>query len=852
MVRPLASAFLALLPLLSSAEVPLRVVTFNIEANRDIHGDVTESLNDPGTADYNAVRDILLRINADVVCLQEIANADVAGGTGGGTSSDVHSLATELGLPHVRIPTNSGVFDFTLRNAVLSRYPILDLEEIGSGAYLDSIGSVGTEGGTPKDVTRVIQAIVVDVPGAVQPATIVSVHAKARTGLGDRFRRAVEFARIGQYFANNNLDFTDNIIVLGDLNLSASPSTFTTEPSTGLPATWNRGTDIALPISYSTDPDFYFPSPYNLVALDPRDLNGNDDTFETGGTIDFILPSPVLIANGSEIYRSNLDTDNVTGLPKSGSPLNNIISTTASDHFAVFADLSLLDPGDVEEYVFTQTTETILENFDAITGLDDPTNWTSAPLGNWHGPDNGTASQAGKYAYGSGENALGILPEETSTFTAAYRNNTGAPIVGLQVSYDAEQWRVIPGGSSDDWSVELIINETPTLLGPLAFVADTSGATIPGTATPLNAVIGNLSIPDDTAFQLRFTATLGTDLGSPSSDVFLNELHYENDSNDTGEFLEIVVAPSFTGTASDVDVYFYNGSNGNTYSSGSVPLSDFTIGDLVNGYQFYSLFQSPIQNGAPDGLAIVDKRSNTLLHFLSYEGTFIGSEGPANGITSTDIGFDQPDSTVAGTGALGLTGSGSDSTDFAWSRFTGLPHSPGSLNSGQTLVAPTAPHQGIAIDNLSVTLLLDTDSDGDPDLTDPDDDDDSLPDTDEALLGTNPLLADSDNNGTDDGDEDADLDGQTNAAEILITLTNPLDPFSRLTTTIAPEPGNPDGAILSVASLPGRTYTAWRSNDLGNWVEVGSAPGTGSVLQLTVAGNPAFPTNTYRITATLD
>ena len=174
MVRPLASVFLALLPIISSAEVPLRVVTFNIEANRDQHGDVTESLNDPGTADYNAVRDILLRINADVVCLQEIANADVAGGTGGGTSSDVHSLATDLGLTHVHIPTNSGVFDFTLRNAVLSRYPILDLEEIGSGAYLDSIGSIGTEGGTPKDVTRVMQAIVVDVPGAVQPATIVS------------------------------------------------------------------------------------------------------------------------------------------------------------------------------------------------------------------------------------------------------------------------------------------------------------------------------------------------------------------------------------------------------------------------------------------------------------------------------------------------------------------------------------------------------------------------------------------------------------------------------------------------------------------------------------------------------
>ena len=35
------------------------------------------------------------------------------------------------------------------------------------------------------------------------------------------------------------------------------------------------------------------------------------------------------------------------------------------------------------------------------------------------------------------------------------------------------------------------------------------------------------------------------------------------------------------------------------------------------------------------------------------------------------------------------------------------------------------------------------------------------------ILGTNPLLVDTDGNGTSDGDEDSDLDGFTNAEEIL-------------------------------------------------------------------------------------
>jgi len=48
---------------------------------------------------------------------------------------------------------------------------------------------------------------------------------------------------------------------------------------------------------------------------------------------------------------------------------------------------------------------------------------------------------------------------------------------------------------------------------------------------------------------------------------------------------------------------------------------------------------------------------------------------------------------------------------------------------------------------------IDTDMDGVADITDTDDDNDKLSDDDEAVYGTNPLLADSDNDGSLDGDE---------------------------------------------------------------------------------------------------
>ncbi len=67
--------------------------------------------------------------------------------------------------------------------------------------------------------------------------------------------------------------------------------------------------------------------------------------------------------------------------------------------------------------------------------------------------------------------------------------------------------------------------------------------------------------------------------------------------------------------------------------------------------------------------------------FLSYEGAFAAVGGPADGLTSTDIGVSESGSEPAGL-SLGLTGTGDTSGDFTWA--APATNSFGAVNPGQT------------------------------------------------------------------------------------------------------------------------------------------------------------------------
>lgn len=157
--------------------------------------------------------------------------------------------------------------------------------------------------------------------------------------------------------------------------------------------------------------------------------------------------------------------------------------------------------------------------------------------------------------------------------------------------------------------------------------------------------------------------------------VFINEFHYDNVGGDTGEFVE-VAGPAGT-DLTGWSIVLYNGNGGVPYSS--IPLSG-TIDDEGLGTGALSFLAPNIQNGSPDGLALVDNNGD-VVEFLSYEGSFTAIGGPADGLTSTDVGVSEDPAPPAGQ-SLQRQGTGDDSSDFT---FVGpAAESPGSLNASQT------------------------------------------------------------------------------------------------------------------------------------------------------------------------
>lgn len=159
--------------------------------------------------------------------------------------------------------------------------------------------------------------------------------------------------------------------------------------------------------------------------------------------------------------------------------------------------------------------------------------------------------------------------------------------------------------------------------------------------------------------------------------VFINEFHYDNTGTDTGEFVE-VAGPAGT-DLSAYSIEFYNGATGASY--GNVALSGL-IPDLQNGMGAVSFLIAQIQNGAPDGFALLS--GSTVIQFLSYEGAFTAIGGPADGLMSVDIGVSEAGNEPVGL-SLQLQGFGRAYEDFMWAG--PLDDTPGLVNVNQTFAA---------------------------------------------------------------------------------------------------------------------------------------------------------------------
>ncbi len=162
--------------------------------------------------------------------------------------------------------------------------------------------------------------------------------------------------------------------------------------------------------------------------------------------------------------------------------------------------------------------------------------------------------------------------------------------------------------------------------------------------------------------------------------VFINEIHYDNSRADVNEGVEIA-GPSGT-DLSTYSIVLYNGSNGTIYDTET--LSGIIPNEANTGYGTIAFPISGIQNGAPDGIALVN--GSTLIQFLSYEGSFTAIGGAADGVTSIDIGVSETGTTNEGS-SLQLTGNGNTYSDFSWQDPN--TSSFGFINTGQTFLLST-------------------------------------------------------------------------------------------------------------------------------------------------------------------
>ena len=101
-----------------------------------------------------------------------------------------------------------------------------------------------------------------------------------------------------------------------------------------------------------------------------------------------------------------------------------------------------------------------------------------------------------------------------------------------------------------------------------------------------------------------------------------------------------------------------------------------TVPNQQNGFGTFALSYpvNGIQNGTVDAIALV--QGTTVIQFLGYEGSFIATNGPAVGMTSTDIGVAEGGAAPIGT-SLSLQGTGTAYEDFTWA--TGIDDTPGAV-----------------------------------------------------------------------------------------------------------------------------------------------------------------------------
>jgi uncharacterized protein len=227
------------------------------------------------------------------------------------------------------------------------------------------------------------------------------------------------------------------------------------------------------------------------------------------------------------------------------------------------------------------------------------------------------------------------------------------------------------------------------------------------TATVTVAVSGDTAFEANETFTVSLTAPTGgvtisdaSGIGTITNDdappaianVWINEFNYDPAGADTNEFIEIagLAGTDLTGWS----LLLYNGNGGAVYATYTLTGA---LTNASNGFGFVRVLTPGIQNGAPDGFALVDNLGR-VVQFLSYEGTMTAVGGAANGMTSINVGVEQNNAALGFT--LQLTGTGSSYGDFTWT--ANVANTEAAVNGGQTFLSGTDQGQ-LRVADASVT-----------------------------------------------------------------------------------------------------------------------------------------------------
>jgi cysteine-rich repeat protein len=293
----------------------------------------------------------------------------------------------------------------------------------------------------------------------------------------------------------------------------------------------------------------------------------------------------------------------------------------------------------------------------------------------------------------------GLAQAASVTLTASYSGKTATAAVRVVAGTEVPKLTSLAPAI-----VDLLAGKSATLTVTLDLPAAAGGTAVAVSVSPANAgtLPATVTVPaDQTSATFTYadgsvvsgaviTATLGADSKTATVNVrtslgglVINEVDYDVVGTDNAEFVELYNGTSASIDLSGYSLYLINGSNSLVYktidlgAAGSLDAGQYlvigatsvvsTVPATAKTIDLGAL-QDILQNGSPDGIALVNTTTSKLVDALSYEGAMTAVTLPGVGTVSLVEGTLLP-ATVADSntvqGSMCRLPNGTDTNDAA-------------------------------------------------------------------------------------------------------------------------------------------------------------------------------------------